>query len=127
MSGRDEGVILRGLEPLTFATATLWIGLGLVATLAARRLRISSALTEIVVGIAAAAIAARVAGPEALGSRLPWLTFLASTGSAERALALARARLAAGSGAVKAELEGIDGLRRRAESLIDGRAGRQVS
>lgn len=65
----------------TYATATLWIGLGLVATLAAWRLRISSALTEILVGIAAAVIAARVAGPDALGSRLPWLTFLASTGS----------------------------------------------
>lgn len=40
--------------------------------------------------------------------------------SAERALALARARLAAGSGAVKAELDRLDGLRRRAKHLLDG-------
>ncbi|HEY7725262.1 MAG TPA: cation:proton antiporter, partial [Anaeromyxobacteraceae bacterium] len=32
-------------------------------------------------GIAAAAVAGRLAGADALGSRLPWLTFLASTGS----------------------------------------------
>lgn len=65
----------------TFAIATLWIGLGLFATLLASRLRISSALTEIVVGIAAAAIAGRFAGGDALGANLPWLQFLASTGS----------------------------------------------
>ncbi len=47
--------------------------------------------------------------------------------SAERALALARARLAAGSGAVEAELERLDGLRRRAEGLLDGHARREVS
>jgi len=65
----------------TFAMATLWIGLGLLATLSAARLRVSSALTEIIVGILAAAIATRFGGPDALGAKLPWLTFLASTGS----------------------------------------------
>ncbi|HEX4802303.1 MAG TPA: cation:proton antiporter [Myxococcaceae bacterium] len=65
----------------TFAIATLWIGLGLIATLIAARLRVSSSLTEIIVGIVAAAVATRLAGSEALGAKLPWLTFLASTGS----------------------------------------------
>ena len=46
--------------------------------------------------------------------------------SAERALARARARLAAGSGAVSAEIERIDGLRRRVEDLLEGHARGEV-
>jgi Kef-type K+ transport system membrane component KefB len=65
----------------TFTIATLWIALGLVATLVASRLRISSALTEIVIGIGAAAVAGRLSEPDAFGAKLPWLTFLAGTGS----------------------------------------------
>jgi len=65
----------------TFTIAALWIALGLVATLTAARLRVSSALTEIIIGVVAGAIATRIAGPEALGAKLPWVTFLASTGS----------------------------------------------
>src|SRR5262249_3460653 len=65
----------------TFAIAALWIGLGLLATLTAARLRVSSALTEIIVGIVAAAMRTPFAGLDALGAKLPWLTFLASTGS----------------------------------------------
>jgi Kef-type K+ transport system membrane component KefB len=65
----------------TYAIATLWIGLGLLATLAATRLRISSALAEIIVGVAAAAVAGMSFGPDALGANLPWIAFLASTAS----------------------------------------------
>jgi Kef-type K+ transport system membrane component KefB len=64
-----------------FAIATLWIGLGLLATLAATRLRISSALAEILLGVAAAAVAGIFWGPGVPGASLPWLAFLASTAS----------------------------------------------
>jgi len=65
----------------TFAIAALWIGFGLLATLSAARLRVSSALAEIIIGIVAGAIVTRFAGPDTLGAKLPWLTFLASTGA----------------------------------------------
>lgn len=65
----------------TFAIAALWLGLALVATFAGTRLRVSNALMEIIVGVAAGAVATRFAGPEALGAKLPWLTFVASTGA----------------------------------------------
>jgi glutathione-regulated potassium-efflux system ancillary protein KefC len=65
----------------TFAVATVWVALALLSTLLATRLRVSTALMEIVVGIAAAAVASRFLSGDALGARLPWLTFLASTGS----------------------------------------------
>ncbi len=65
----------------TFAIAALWVGLALVATFLGSRLRISNALMEICVGIAAGAVAARLFGPEALGAKQPWLTFVASTGA----------------------------------------------
>ncbi len=64
-----------------FAVAALWVGLAIVSALIAARLRIATALVEILIGIAAGWVATRVAGPEALGSKLPWLTFLSSTGS----------------------------------------------
>ena len=65
----------------SFAVAALWIALGLVATLIAGRLRISSALSEIVIGVAAGSIAGSFAPPGTLGSDLPWLKFLAGTAS----------------------------------------------
>ncbi|MFA5026429.1 MAG: cation:proton antiporter [Candidatus Methylomirabilota bacterium] len=64
-----------------FGIATLWFGLALVATFLASRLRISGALMEILVGVAAAAILGRLFGPDAMGADLPWLKFLASTGA----------------------------------------------
>ena len=63
----------------SFAVAALWIALALGATLVASRLQISSALAEIVVGIAAGAVVVQFGAPEALGADLPWLKFLAST------------------------------------------------
>lgn len=65
----------------TFAIAALWLGLALVATFVGTRLRVSNALMEIIVGVAAGAVATRFVGPEALGAKLPWLTFVASTGA----------------------------------------------
>lgn len=64
-----------------FGIATLWFGLALIATFLASRFRISGALMEILVGIAAAAIIGRYFGAEAMGADLPWLKFLASTGA----------------------------------------------
>ena len=48
--------------------AAVWIGLALVATLLSAWLRVSTALTEIVVGILAQLIIAAAFGAEALGA-----------------------------------------------------------
>ena len=64
-----------------FAIATLWFGLALLATFLASRFKISMALTEILVGVAAAALLGHFVGENALGADLPWLKFLASTGA----------------------------------------------
>jgi glutathione-regulated potassium-efflux system ancillary protein KefC len=65
---------VEGMLPL----ATLWVALALVATVIASKLKVSTALIEIVVGIAAAAVASRYSGgADTLGAKQPWLTFLA--------------------------------------------------
>ena len=64
-----------------FITASIWVGLAIVATLAASRLRVSLALMEIIVGVLAAAAIGRVVGAEATGSKAPWLVFVANTGA----------------------------------------------
>jgi glutathione-regulated potassium-efflux system ancillary protein KefC len=61
--------------------AALWVGLALIATLLGIWLRISTALTEIVVGTVAQLIIGAVAGQGALGARTPWIAFLAGTGA----------------------------------------------
>lgn len=61
--------------------AALWIGLALVATLLAIWLKISTALSEIVVGTVAQLIIGAAAGPNALGASNAWVTFLAGTGA----------------------------------------------
>jgi glutathione-regulated potassium-efflux system ancillary protein KefC len=61
--------------------AALWLGLALVATLLAIWFRISTALSEIVVGTVAQLIIGAVAGSTAIGSSAPWITFLAGTGA----------------------------------------------
>jgi Kef-type K+ transport system membrane component KefB len=65
----------------TFAIAAGWVGLALIATFLATRLKISGALMEITVGVAAGAVVTHFLGPDALGAKLPWLTFVASTGA----------------------------------------------
>src|SRR3989338_121344 len=64
-----------------FAIAALWLGLAVLSTIVAYHLRISIALVEICVGIVAAAIAKHFFGPDALGSNLEWVRFLAATGA----------------------------------------------
>lgn len=65
----------------TFLIAALWFGLAVIATFVAARLRISGALTEILVGVAAGAVATHWFGADTLGAKLPWLTFVATTGA----------------------------------------------
>ncbi len=65
-----------------FALACLWLALAVVATIIANHLRISTALVEICVGIAAGALAAHYYGsPDAMGANTVWLRFLATTGA----------------------------------------------
>ena len=64
-----------------FRTAALWLGLALVSTVLAYHLRLSMALVEICVGVAAAYVAARYVGSDALDSSREWLKVLASTGA----------------------------------------------
>ncbi|HTX54095.1 MAG TPA: cation:proton antiporter [Candidatus Baltobacteraceae bacterium] len=64
-----------------FGIAALWFGLALIATFVASSLRVSSALTEILVGIVAAAGITAWFGPDTMGGNLPWLKFLAGIGA----------------------------------------------
>ncbi len=61
--------------------AAVWVGLALVATLLAIWLRISTALSEIVVGTVAQLVIGALVGTTALGAGSPWVTFLAGTGA----------------------------------------------
>lgn len=61
--------------------AAVWVGLALVATLLAIWLKISTALTEIVVGTVAQLAIGAIVGPAGLGSKTEWITFLAGTGA----------------------------------------------
>ena len=64
-----------------FLIASLWLGLAIVSAIIAFHFRISIALVEICVGIAAGAVAVFIGKGESLGSNLDWLRFLASTGA----------------------------------------------
>jgi len=64
-----------------FAVAALWLGLAVLSAVIAYHARISIALVEIMVGVAAAAAASRYGGPEELGANLEWLRFLAASGA----------------------------------------------
>jgi glutathione-regulated potassium-efflux system ancillary protein KefC len=61
--------------------AALWLLLALVAVLVANWLRVSTALSEIVVGTVAQLAIGALMGGEALGAKAPWITFLAGTGA----------------------------------------------
>jgi glutathione-regulated potassium-efflux system ancillary protein KefC len=63
-----------------WSLAALWIGLALVATLLAIWFRVSTALSEIVVGTVAQLIIG-VLGGATLGGQTAWITFLAGTGA----------------------------------------------
>jgi Kef-type K+ transport system membrane component KefB len=62
-------------------TAALWLILALVATLLAIWFRISTALSEIVVGTVAQLAIGALIGTEALGAKSAWVAFLAGTGA----------------------------------------------
>ena len=64
-----------------YAIAAIWLGLAVVATVLANHIRISTALVEICVGIAAGTVATRYFGADSLGGNLDWLRFLAGTGA----------------------------------------------
>jgi glutathione-regulated potassium-efflux system ancillary protein KefC len=61
--------------------AAVWVGLALLATLIAIWFRVSTALSEIVVGTVAQLVIGVIVGPNALGSSSEWVTFLAGTGA----------------------------------------------
>jgi glutathione-regulated potassium-efflux system ancillary protein KefC len=63
-----------------WALAALWVGLALVATLLAIWFKVSTALSEIVVGTVAQLLIG-VLGGASLGGQTPWVTFLAGTGA----------------------------------------------
>lgn len=64
-----------------WALASLWVGLALIATLLAIWFKISTALTEIVVGTVAQLVIGAVVGPRGLAAQSEWITFLAGTGA----------------------------------------------
>jgi glutathione-regulated potassium-efflux system ancillary protein KefC len=61
--------------------AAVWLLLALVAVLAANWLRVSTALSEIVVGTVAQLVIGALAGAGALDAKAEWVTFLAGTGA----------------------------------------------
>jgi len=65
----------------TWFLAALWVGLALVATLLAIWFRVSTALSEIVVGTVAQLLIGIVIGGAGLGAQTPWVGFLAGTGA----------------------------------------------
>lgn len=64
-----------------FTLAALWLALAVLATVIARQFRISIALVEICVGVAAGWVAVRFFAPDALGADESWLRFLAAAGA----------------------------------------------
>lgn len=65
----------------TWLLAAVWVGLALFAVLLAIKLRISTALSEIVVGTVAQLVIGASFGTAFLGAQQPWITFLAGAGA----------------------------------------------
>ena len=64
-----------------WALSALWVGLALVATLLAIWFKVSTALSEIVVGTVAQLVIGVVLGTGGLQGNTQWITFLAGTGA----------------------------------------------
>jgi glutathione-regulated potassium-efflux system ancillary protein KefC len=64
-----------------WALAALWLGLALVASLISIWLRVSTALSEIVVGTVAQLILGAVIGAAVLGTDETWIKFLSGLGA----------------------------------------------
>ena len=62
-------------------SAALWLILALIATLLSIWFRISTALSEIVVGTVAQVIIGALIDTEVLGAKSAWVSFLAGTGA----------------------------------------------
>ena len=107
-----------------YTIAAIWLGLAVVATVLANHIRISTALVEICVGIAAGTVATRYCGADSLGGNLDWLRFLAGTGAvvltflagAELEPAVLRAKWK------EVSVVGADRVRRAVSRLRGGRA-----
>jgi len=61
--------------------AALWLGLALAATLISIRLRVATALSEIVVGTVAQLLIGAFVGTALLGTTESWITFRSATGA----------------------------------------------
>ena len=57
----------------TWLLAAVWVGLALLAVLIAIKLRISTALSEIVVGTVAQLVIGGTVGAAFLGAKQPWI------------------------------------------------------
>src|SRR5258708_2086207 len=71
---------------IELGVAAIWVGLALIASLVAMRLRLSVALVEILVGVAAGNLALLLDNHQVFGlswklEPRPWLLFLATFGS----------------------------------------------
>jgi Kef-type K+ transport system membrane component KefB len=64
-----------------YLTAAIWLGLAIVATILASRLKISMALMEIMVGALAGYLVVRYFGESALSPNADWLRFVAGAGA----------------------------------------------
>jgi Kef-type K+ transport system membrane component KefB len=64
-------------RPMDWGVAAIWLGLAVLATLISVGLRLSVALTEILVGVAAGALL----GKDLLQTNASWVAFLAGVGS----------------------------------------------
>jgi len=76
-----QHIVEEGSVGEAYQVAAVWFGLAVVSTVLASRLKVSLALVEICVGVAAGAIATRFLSPGSMGSDLPWLRFIASAGA----------------------------------------------
>lgn len=65
----------------TWLLAAVWVGLALAAVLIAIKLRISTALSEIVIGTVAQLVIGATLGTAFLGAKEAWVTFLAGAGA----------------------------------------------
>src|SRR6201990_1032573 len=70
-----------GSMTAVWALASLWLGLALIASLLAIWLRISSALSEIVVGTIAQLVIGAAIGAAVLGTDESWIKFLSGVGA----------------------------------------------
>lgn len=89
--GHSAGLILRSDDPQNqsrwrfmenvWVMAAVWVGLALIATLVAIWFRISTALSEIVVGTVAQLVIGALFIHADLGGKTSWISFLAGTGA----------------------------------------------